>query len=100
MSDTTKSFSFLEDQTSMHVQPTLTSKSSSASITSTRRRFTLTAAAAAAYGSIGTQRRAHAAIVQTDTANLPPLPLPAGIRPPYFNNFNGLTFYHHNTPFH
>jgi hypothetical protein len=85
MSDNTKSFSFLEEQTSTRVQPTL--------ITSTRRRLMLTAAAAAAYSSIGTQRRAHAAIVQTDTANLPPLPLPARIRSRYVSNINGLTFH-------
>jgi pimeloyl-ACP methyl ester carboxylesterase len=85
MSDTTKSFSFLEEQTSTRLQLTL--------ITSTRRRLMLTAAAAAAYSSIGTQRRAHAAIVQTDTANLPPLPLPARIRSRYVSNINGLTFH-------
>jgi hypothetical protein len=71
-----------------HTQPTL-----SASITSTRRRFMLTAvAAAAAYGTMGTQRRAHAAIVQTDTARLPPLPLPAGIRSRYVSISMGLPF--------
>ncbi len=74
-------------------QPTLASKNGSASITSTRRRFMLTAMAAAAYGSVGTQRRAQAAIVQTDTASLPPLPLPAGIRSRYVSNINGLTFH-------
>src|SRR5258705_8875714 len=93
MSDTSKSFLFLEEQTSTHVQPTLASKSGSASITSTRRRFMLTAAAAAAYSSMGTRRRAHAAIVQIDTANLPPLPLPAGIRSRYVSNINGLSFH-------
>src|SRR5262249_55442394 len=73
----------------VHTQPTL-----SASITSTRRWFTLAAvAAAAAYGTVDTQRRAHAAIVQTDTARLPPLPLPAGIRSRYVSNINGLTFH-------
>jgi len=71
-----------------HTLPTL-----SASITSTRRQCMLTAAAAAAYSSIGTQRCAHAAIVQTDTARLPPLPLPAGIRSRYVSNINGLTFH-------
>jgi pimeloyl-ACP methyl ester carboxylesterase len=50
-------------------------------------------AAAAAYSTVGTQRRAHAAIVQTDTARLPPLPLPAGIRSRYVSNINGLTFH-------
>jgi pimeloyl-ACP methyl ester carboxylesterase len=75
------------------LQPTLASKNGSASMTSTRRRFMLTAMAAAAYGSVGTQRRAQAAIVQTDAANLPPLPLPAGIRSRYVSNINGLTFH-------
>jgi pimeloyl-ACP methyl ester carboxylesterase len=76
------------------LRPTLASKSGSASITSTRRRFMLTAvAAAAAYSTMGTQRRAHTAIVQTDTARLPPLPLPAGIRSRYVSNINGLTFH-------
>jgi pimeloyl-ACP methyl ester carboxylesterase len=90
----TKTFSVLEEQMYAQVQPTLSSKSGSASITSTRRRFVLTAAAAAAaYSIMGTQRRAHAAIVQTDTANLPPLPLPAGIRSRYVSNINGLTFH-------
>jgi pimeloyl-ACP methyl ester carboxylesterase len=74
-------------------QSTLTSKSGSASITSTRRRFMLTAMAAGAYSSVGRQRRAQAAIVQADTANLPPLPLPAGIRSRYVSNINGLTFH-------
>src|SRR5215472_2188442 len=73
------------------VQPTLASKSGLESITSTRRRFMLTAtAAAAAYSSMDTQSMA---IVQTNTANLPPLPLPAGIRSRYVSNINGLTFH-------
>ena len=86
-------FSFLEEQMYTRRQPTLASKNGSASITSTRRRFMLTAMAAAAYGSVGTQRRVQAAIVQTDTANLPPLPLPAGIRSRHVSNINGLTFH-------
>src|SRR5215472_9434796 len=73
------------------VQPTLASKIGLASIPSTRRRFMLTAtAAAAAYGSMGTQSMA---IVQTNTANLPSLPLPAGIRSRYVSNINGLTLH-------
>src|SRR5215471_7338332 len=73
------------------VQPTLASKGGLGSITSTRRRFMLAAtAAAAAYSSMGTQSMA---IVQTNTANLPPLPLPAGIRSRYVSNINGLTFH-------
>jgi pimeloyl-ACP methyl ester carboxylesterase len=75
-------------------RPTLTSKSGSASIIATRRRFMLAAmAAGGAYSSVGPQRRAQAAIVQTDTANLPPLPLPAGIRSRYVSDINGLTFH-------
>jgi pimeloyl-ACP methyl ester carboxylesterase len=35
----------------------------------------------------------RAAIVQTDTANLAPLPLPPGIRSRYVPNINGLTFH-------
>ena len=78
---------------SAQTQPTLTSDSGSTSINSARRRFMLAATAAAAYGSMSLQGRAHAAIVQTDTAKLPPLPLPAGIRSRYVSNINGLTFH-------
>jgi len=78
---------------SAQTQPTLTSDSGSTSINSARRRFMLAATAAAAYGSMSMQGRAHAAIVQTDTAKLPPLPLPAGIRSRYVSNINGLTFH-------
>src|SRR5215831_16154016 len=73
------------------VQPTLASKGGLGSITSTRRRFMLAATAAAAtYSSMSTQSMA---IVQTNTANLPPLPLPAGIRSRYVSNINGLTLH-------
>src|SRR5215468_6277330 len=73
------------------VRPTLASKSGLGSITTTRRRFMLTAtAAAAAYSSMGTQSMAT---VQTDATDLPPLPLPAGIRSRYVSNINGLTFH-------
>jgi hypothetical protein len=82
--NTTKSSSFAEDQTSAQSQ-------CSTSIRSTRRRFVLTATAAATYTSMGTQTRAHAAIVQTPV-NLPPLPLPTGIRSRYVRNINGLPF--------
>jgi pimeloyl-ACP methyl ester carboxylesterase len=81
LANTTKSSSFVEEQ------------QRSTSIRSTRRRFVLTATAAAAYSSMGAQRHAHAAIVQTDAAELPPLPLPAGIRSRYVSNINGLTFH-------
>jgi len=65
----------------------------SPSISITRRRFILTATAAAACRSIAEPNVARAAIVQTDTASLPPLPLPSGIRPRYVSNINGLTFH-------
>ena len=48
----------------------------------TRRSFILAATAVAA-SSTAAQKLAHAAIVQTDTARLPPIPLPAGIRSRY-----------------
>src|SRR6516164_3207148 len=59
---------------------------------STRRNFILTATAAAASTTVA-QKLARAAIVQTDTAKLPPIPLPAGIRSRYVSNINGLTFH-------
>ena len=62
-------------------------------IMSARRRFLLTATAVAACASFGTPKLARAAIVRTDTASLPPLPLPAGIRSRYVSNINGLTFH-------
>ena len=74
-------------------QSTLASPSESVAIAATRRLFMLTATAAAAYGGMCIHRQAHAAIVQTDTAKLPPLPLQAGIRSRYVSNINGLTFH-------
>ena len=77
-----------------HVQATLASATGPASTASTRRQFMLTATAvAAAYSSLGTQTRANAATVRTDTTTLPPLPLPAGIRSRYVSDINGLTFH-------
>jgi len=61
------------------------------SIRPTRRKFVLTTAATAY--AVTAHNFAHAAIVQTDTANLPPLPLPTGIRSRYVSNINGLTFH-------
>jgi pimeloyl-ACP methyl ester carboxylesterase len=79
---------------SAQAQPTPESTSGSALITSTRRRFILTATTAAAvYGTMDMQRQANGAIVQTDTAKLPPLPLTTGIRSRYVSNINGLTFH-------
>jgi pimeloyl-ACP methyl ester carboxylesterase len=60
---------------------------------STRRGFILTAAAAAASSTLVQSEVARAAIVQTDAAKLPPLPLPPGIRSRYVPNINGLTFH-------
>ena len=59
---------------------------------STRRSVILTAAAAASSALVQSDV-ARAAVVQTDTAKLPPLPLPAGIRSRYVPNINGLTFH-------
>jgi pimeloyl-ACP methyl ester carboxylesterase len=58
---------------------------------STRRSVILRATAAAA--STVAQKVARAAIVQSDTAKLPPIPLPAGIRSRYVSNINELTFH-------
>jgi pimeloyl-ACP methyl ester carboxylesterase len=81
----------MEDQMYARLQTTLGSVS--ASIVLTRRQFMLTATAAgAAYSGMGMQK-ANTAIVRTDAANLPPLPLPAGIRSRYVSNINGLTFH-------
>src|SRR5262249_2006121 len=82
----------MEEQMSVQAHPTLASDSSSTSSRSSRRQFIVTATAAAAC-IIAPQRRAHAAIVNTDAATLPPLPLPAGIRSRYVSNINGLTFH-------
>jgi pimeloyl-ACP methyl ester carboxylesterase len=59
---------------------------------STRRSFIMTTTAAAVSSAFA-QKLARAAIVQTDTAKLPPIPLPIGIRSRYVNNINGLTFH-------
>src|SRR5437764_3476819 len=59
---------------------------------STRRSLLLTAAAAASSTLIQSEL-SRAAIAQTDTAKLAPLPLPAGIRSHYVPNINGLTFH-------
>jgi pimeloyl-ACP methyl ester carboxylesterase len=59
---------------------------------STRRSVLLTAAAAASSVLVQSEV-ARAAIVQTDPAKLPPLPLPPGIRSRYVPNVNGLTYH-------
>src|SRR5215470_7268354 len=58
---------------------------------STRRSVILTAAAASC--ALMRSKASRAAVVQTDTAKLPPLPLPNGIRSRYVPNINGLTFH-------
>src|SRR5262249_5234292 len=88
-----KSSSIVGEPMSAQAQRNLASMSGRTPITSTRRRFLLTATAVAACGSFGTPKLVRAAIVQTDTASLPPLPLPAGIRSRYVSNINGLTFH-------
>ena len=60
---------------SRQAQRTLTCPSTE----STRRSFILKATGTAACSTVA-QKLAQAAIVQTDTARLPPIPLPAGIR--------------------
>jgi hypothetical protein len=59
---------------------------------STRRSFILTAAVAVS-SSLEQSKVSRAAIVQTDTTKLAPLPLPRGIRSRYLPNINGLTFH-------
>src|SRR5205823_222364 len=59
---------------------------------STRRSVLLTAAAAASSVLVQSDV-SRAAIVQTDTAKLPPLLLPQGIRSRYVPDINGLTFH-------
>jgi pimeloyl-ACP methyl ester carboxylesterase len=79
---------------SAQAQPVLKSTIGSDRVASTRRRFILSATAmAAVWAGTGAQKRAGAAIVQTDTSKLPPLPLPTGIRSRYVSNINGLTFH-------
>ena len=58
----------------------------------TRRSVILTAAAAASSALVQSEV-SRAAIVQTDTEKLPPLPLPQGIRSRTVPNINGLTFH-------
>jgi hypothetical protein len=58
----------------------------------TRRSFIVTAAAAVS-STLVESRVSRAAIVQTDTAKLAPLPLPPGIRSRYVPNINGLNFH-------
>src|SRR4029450_12708806 len=78
---------------SMQTKPGLNAASDTQTpLGSTRRRFML-AAAAAASSTLMQSDVSRAAIVQTDTAKLPPLPLPPGIRSRYVPNINGLTYH-------
>src|SRR5262245_22503188 len=87
-------FQIASDSWGEPMSATPASNPAQTSLTPNRRRFVLTAtAAAAAAYTTTTQRPARAAIVQTDAAKLPPLPLPAGIRSRYVSNINGLTFH-------
>jgi pimeloyl-ACP methyl ester carboxylesterase len=77
----------------MQTKPSLNAATSTQTApSSTRRRFMLTVAAAAS-STIMQSNISRAAIVQTDTSKLPPLPLPPGIRSRYLPNINGLTFH-------
>src|ERR1700681_3213902 len=78
---------------SVQTKPSLNAASSTQTAPgSTRRSFVLTAAAAAS-SALAQSKVSRAAIVQTDTAKLAPLPLPPGIRSRYVPNINGLTFH-------
>jgi pimeloyl-ACP methyl ester carboxylesterase len=58
----------------------------------TRRGFIVTTAAAVS-GALVPSKISRAAIIQTDSAKLAPLPLPPGIRSRYVPNINGLNFH-------
>src|SRR5215471_4691454 len=75
-----------------HMSPQAQRTLTCPSAESTRRSFILTATGTAACSTVA-QKLAQAAIVQTDTARLPPIPLPAGIRSRYVSDINGLTFH-------
>jgi pimeloyl-ACP methyl ester carboxylesterase len=74
------------------VQSKSTADSTQTAPGSTRRNFILTAATVAS-ATLAQSAVSRAAIVQTDTAKLAPLPLPPGIRSRYVPNVNGLTFH-------
>src|SRR5499433_23175 len=77
----------------MRTKPNLSVASGAQSASGSSRRRVILAAAAAASSALVQPDISRAAIVQTDTAKLPPLPLPAGIRSRYVPNINGLTFH-------
>src|SRR5262245_10246131 len=76
----------------MSVQTKLiTSTESISDISLSRRSLFVTASAVTASSYMFPLGPARAAIVQTDTASLPPIPLPPGLRSRYVSNINGLT---------
>jgi pimeloyl-ACP methyl ester carboxylesterase len=77
----------------LQATPSLSAASRAQSASGSTRRSVLLTAAAAASSTLVQSEVSRAAIIQTDTAKLPPLPLPPGIRSRYVPNINGLTFH-------
>src|SRR5215510_5155653 len=77
----------------MPTNPNLSAASRTQTAAGSSRRRVMLAAAAAASSTLMPSGVSRAAIVQTDTAKLPPLPLPSGIRSRTVPNINGLTFH-------
>jgi pimeloyl-ACP methyl ester carboxylesterase len=76
----------------MSVQTKLiTSTESNSDISLSRRSLFVNASAVTGSSYMFPLGPARAAIVQTDTASLPPIPLPPGLRSRYVSNINGLT---------
>src|SRR5258705_2676683 len=73
--------------------PSLSAASRAQGAPGSTRRSVILIAAAAASSALVQYEVARAAVVQTDAAKLPPLPLPPGIRSRYVPNINGLTFH-------
>jgi pimeloyl-ACP methyl ester carboxylesterase len=78
---------------SVQVKPGVNAASGSRTGTGATRRSFIVTAAAAVSSTLVESRVSRAAIVQTDTAKLAPLPLPPGIRSRYVPNINGLNFH-------
>jgi pimeloyl-ACP methyl ester carboxylesterase len=78
---------------SVQVKPSVNAASGSRTGTGATRRSFIVTAAAAVSSTLVESRVSRAAIVQTDTAKLAPLPLPPGIRSRYVPNINGLNFH-------
>jgi hypothetical protein len=77
----------------MPTKPNVNAASSTQSASGASRRRVILTAAAAASSTLVHSSVSRAAVVQTDTAKLPPLPLPPGIRSRTVPNINGLTFH-------